>query len=118
MSEEGSDPRLWSAKKHLAVLAETAVMSQAEFSEYCRRTGVRAELLEQWRADFIEAISRREAAEKAETLALRNDRKRTRGRERGLRRRDNKRAEAPVVLVLSEKGAAFSPVRGDEGENG
>ena len=118
MSEEVGDPGSWSAEKRLAVLGETAAMSQAEFSGYCRKTGVSAELLEQWKTGFIESMSRSRAAEKAaakaEALAVRNEKKRMKKLEKLLRRRDKELAEAEALLVLAKKAAELWPAHEDD----
>lgn len=45
---------LWSTEACFAVIVETAELSEAELSEYCRRKGLYPEQITQWKQDFLQ----------------------------------------------------------------
>ena len=100
-----SPPDGWDNKAKLAAVIETALMNEAERSEYCRKHGLYPEQIEAWKTAF-EASESLEAvpATKAELAA---ERKKSRALEKELRRKEKALAEAAALLTLSKKAQAI-----------
>lgn len=94
---KSSKPHGWDAKAKLAALIKTAAMNEVERSTWCREHGVYSEQLESWKQAFEAQNS---AASKAD---LASERKRRRGLEKELKRKERALAEAAALLTLSKK---------------
>lgn len=90
-------------------VVETAHMSEAEISEYCRTHGIYPEELKQWREDCIAGC--RSNPDKKVLDQARNDKKllekKSKLLEKELRRKDKALAEAAALLVLKKKAQAI-----------
>ncbi|WP_448217153.1 transposase [Endozoicomonas sp. 2B-B] len=53
----GKNPDQWTPENQLAVIIETAALNKAEMAEYCRKKGLFAEQIQQWKAAFISGVS-------------------------------------------------------------
>jgi transposase-like protein len=107
-----SIPQDWSAEDKFAVVLETAALSEAELSAYCRRKGLYAEQIEAWkqacrRANGPQTASREEQAQRQAQV------KRIHELEAELRRKDQALAETAALLVLTKKVQALWEVAGD-----
>ena len=51
------NPDQWTPENQLAVIIETAALNEAEMAEYCRKKGLFAEQIQQWKAAFISGVS-------------------------------------------------------------
>ncbi len=107
MPGNGKTSDQWSSADKFRVVLETASLSEAETSEYCRRKGIYPEQILQWR----EACERANAPEAKLTAAQRKEvkahEKRIRELERQLKRADAARAEAAALLNLRKKADAI-----------
>lgn len=93
----GGRSERWSSADKFQMVLETAALSEVELSEYCRRKGIYAEQIDQWRAACMEANRPVQAADaKMHT-------KRIRELERALKRKDTELVEAQVLLDLQKK---------------
>ncbi|MCK9509939.1 MAG: transposase [Pigmentiphaga sp.] len=101
----------WSAESKLAVLFETASLSEAELGEYCRAKGLYRNQVDQWKAQTLAGVGG--LAKPVGTVSQHQQTKRLRKLEGELRRKDKALAEAAALLVLSKKAAA---IWGDEEE--
>ena len=109
----GSDER-WGAEEKFAMVVETAVLSEAERGEYCRKRGLYPQQLQTWRRACVQANeheARRRARSASEVQA---ERRRIRALERELSRKEKALAEAAALLVLRKKAQAIW----GEGEDG
>jgi transposase len=94
------------------VVLETAALSEAELSAYCRRKGLYAEQIEAWkqacrRANGPQTASREEQAQRqAQTRRIQE-------LEAELRRKNQALAETAALLVLTKKVQALWEVAGD-----
>jgi transposase-like protein len=104
---DGKQAADWSSADKFRMVLEVASLSEAQVGEYCRRKGVFAEQLKQWR----EACEQANAALAQHSQQARAEAKvsaqRIRGLERELRRKDAALAEAAALLVLRKKVAAM-----------
>ncbi len=107
----------WSAEAKLAVVIETAPMSEVELSEYCRKKGLYPEQIEQWKAACLSGAGQQQDEQKAAQAQSKNQRKKIRKLEAELRRKDHALAETTSLLVLSKKLEALygkDPNNGDD----
>src|SRR5690625_1979317 len=65
----------WSAEAKLATVIETATLSEAELSEYCRKKGLYPDQVHRWKAESLQGFARSAEQEKALRLQSRNDKK-------------------------------------------
>lgn len=91
----------WSSADKFRVVLETAPLSEAELSEYCRRKGIQPEQIRQWRAACEQANTSTQAepglAQRREEQAAQ---KRIRDLEQELKRKNAALAETAALLVL------------------
>ena len=59
LPSRGSTPEGWSSAEKFRVVLETAPMSEAEFSTYCREKGLYPEQVEAWRRACMDANAMR-----------------------------------------------------------
>jgi transposase len=97
----------WSGEAKFAVVVETATLSEAELSQYCREKGLYPEQVKQWKQDCIEGASSSVERKHQEQKQSKSDRKRVRQLEKELRRKEKALAEAAALLVLRKKLNAF-----------
>ena len=99
-SKTGHD---WSAEAKLAVVIETAPLSEVEVSEYCRKKGLYPEQIAQWKAACLDGAGQQLSREKIADSQSKQQRKTIRKLEAELRRKDHALAETTALLVLSKK---------------
>jgi transposase-like protein len=87
----------WPAEARLAVIVETATLSEAEIAEYCRKKGLYPAQITQWKQAFLQAPSTDDKAE------LRQSRKEIKQLKKELLRKEKALAEAAAILVLRKK---------------
>ena len=95
------DAESWSGAQKFRVVLESASLSEAELSEYCRRKGLWVEQVQRWRRNCEQANA---GGETADEKARAKEMKRL---ERELRRKEAALAEAAALLVLSKKAEAI-----------
>ena len=91
----------------LAVVLETAALNEAELNEYCRKNGLRAEQVKQWRDQAEQAMSGGLISSKVHHEALQAEKKRREVLERELRRKEKALAETAALLTLRKKAQAI-----------
>ncbi len=106
--EDTQNPENWPAQYKFAVVLETAVMNQAELSEYCRKKGLFAEQIAAWKEKCLQgnaSAANQSKEDKRQTQLARNEVKQLK---RELRRKDKAlaalRAKVPKVII-PEKNA-------------
>ncbi len=103
-----SNPENWSGENKLAVVIESSALNEQELSEYCRRKGLYAEQIARWREAAIDGNnSPTERLSKPERQELQKERKKSRGLEKELNRKEKALAEAAALLVLRKKSQAI-----------
>ncbi len=90
----------WPADARLAVIIETATLSETEIAEYCRKNGLYPEQITQWKDAFLQVPERNSKAEKAELKQIQNENKKLK---KELIRKEKALAEAAAILVLRKK---------------
>lgn len=100
-------PEAWSSRDKFAAVVETASLNEHERAEYCRRRGLYVEQLERWRADCERAADLAAGERDRSSAEARQERKRARGLERELERKEKALAETAALLTLRKKAQAI-----------
>lgn len=97
----------WPAESKFAVVVETAALSEAELSEYCRKKGLYPQQVKEWKQACISGADQVSQRTERENKQVKQERKRIQVLEKELRRKDKALAETAALLVLSKKLDAF-----------
>ena len=111
---DGKNAEEWSSEDKFAVVLETAAMSAAELSAYCRRKGLFAEQIAAWRQACRAANANAAQVGKSQREQSKGDQKRIRVLEKELNRKEKALAEVAALLVLRKKVQA---IWGDQAED-
>ncbi|QDX98819.1 IS3 family transposase [Pectobacterium carotovorum subsp. carotovorum] len=87
----------WPAEARLAVMVETATLTETELAQYCRKKGLYPEQISQWKQGFLQMSSPDDKA------ALRQSQKEVKQLKRELVRKEKALAEAAAILVLRKR---------------
>ncbi len=93
----------WSAEAKLAVVIETAILSESGLSEYCREKGLYPEQVREWKAACIQGQLSEAERRKQDREQAKKDKKRIKALERELNRKEKALAETAALLVLRKK---------------
>tara|TARA_R110001592_G_scaffold342748_1_gene632755 strand:- start:811 stop:1311 length:501 start_codon:yes stop_codon:yes gene_type:complete len=104
----------WSAEARLAVVIETAALSEIELNEYCRSKGLFPQQVKAWKAACLTGQHSAKAQNQADREQAKADKRRIRQLERELNRKEKALAEAAALLVLRKKLNAYW---GDDSED-
>jgi len=107
LSDAKQPAESWSAESKMAIIMETAALSELEMGEYCRRKGIFPDQITDWRNAFIASSTKQSTAKNVNSGHSRDDKNRIRELERELRRKDAALAEAAALLVLRKKLNAY-----------
>lgn len=103
----GRNPENWSPEDKFAVVLETAVMNEAELSEYCRKKGLFAEQVAVWKENCLRGNAFANDQSKATQKQARLVNKEIKQLKRELRRKDRALAETAALLALRKKMRAI-----------
>ena len=103
LPDSDSSPKGWTSKDKFSAVMETAVMSEAEVAEYCRKRGLYSEQLNQWRQVCEQANDWNRACERQLKEATKSDRQQLKVLEKELTRKEKALAEAAALLILQKK---------------
>ena len=87
----------------LAVVIETASLSEAELGAYCRQKGLYPEQVQRWKEACLHGARLQKSHEKAAQKQQRDSRKTIKKLKAEVRRKDRALAETTSLLVLSKK---------------
>ena len=96
-------PEGWTARDKFAAVIESASFNEAELAEYCRKKGIYLEQLSRWRIACEHANDWDRERNRQLKKEQNKDRKRIRGLEHELRRKERALAEAAVLIMLRKK---------------
>ena len=99
-SKNSSD---WSGQAKLAVVIETASLSEAELGQYCRGHGLYPEQVQQWKRDCVSGMASGGLQQRVQQRQRKDDNKRIKALQRELNRKDKALAETAALLVLRKK---------------
>lgn len=103
MPSRSSAPGQWSSEDKFRVVLETASLSEAEFSEYCRSNGLLPEWVEAWRRACMGANASEEDRQRQVRHAGKAERQQIKKLKAELRYKDKALAETAALLTLSKK---------------
>ena len=103
---DGQQSDRWSSTDKFRIVLETAPLSEAELSAYCRRTGVYLEQVAQWRLVCEQANAVATPAPRA-SVPDTKQKLHIRELERTLKKQEAQLAEAAALLILQKKAAAI-----------
>ena len=93
----------WSAQAKLAVVIETASLSEIELSQYCREKGIYVEQVRAWHQAALDGQVQARVSRQVERQRSRQDTRQIKALEKELARKDKALAETAALLVLSKK---------------
>lgn len=93
----------WSPDAKLAVVIETAPLSEAERSAYCREKGLHVEQVGRWKEACLEGAGEQTAQLQETHKQHKHSRKKIKQLQAEVRRKDRALAETTSLLVLSKK---------------
>ncbi|WP_437180630.1 IS3 family transposase [Microbulbifer thermotolerans] len=99
----GKQSEDWSAEAKFAVVVETASLSEAELSAYCRSKGLYPEQVRAWKEAFIQGALSDAERRKRHQEETRKTKRRIKELEKELRRKDKALAETAALLALRKK---------------
>jgi transposase len=102
----------FSAEEKLAVVIETASLTELELGEYCRRRGLYPEQIAGWKSAIVQGLT--SAPTKAEREQLQKQSMTIKQLEKELHRKEKALAEAAALLVLQKKFQALLGEHEDE----
>jgi transposase-like protein len=97
----------WSAETKLAVIVETATLSESELGEYCRAKGLFIEQIKRWKDDCLAGFQNSKTQEKATLKQARTDQHEIKKLKKDLNMKNVALAETAALLVLRKKLNAF-----------
>jgi transposase-like protein len=103
----------WSADAKLAVVIETASMSEFELSHYCRKKGLYTEQVKAWKVQCLGGFQSSHEQALAAKKQTKSDRAEIKYLKKDLRRKEKALAETAALLVLRKK---LNALWGDEDE--
>ena len=103
MPDADTSPEGWAALDKFAAVIESASLTEAELAEYCRKKGIYPEQLSRWRIACEHANDWDRERNRQLKKEQNKDRKRIRGLEHELRRKERALAEAAVLIMLRKK---------------
>ena len=103
----GKNAEDWTSEDKFRIVLETASLNATELAEYCRRKGLYAEQIEEWRKVCAQANANARQKAKVVKDESKEDKKRIRQLEKELRRKEKALAEAAALLILRKKVQAI-----------
>lgn len=103
MAHQAKRPQDWRPEEKLEAVQLTSDLGEEALNAYCRKHGIYAHHIEQWKQEFIQLMSSSKISDKvgkSETKALKHENK---DLKRALKRKEKALSEAAALLVLQKK---------------
>ena len=97
----------WSADTKLAIVIETAALSESELSQYCREKGLYIDQIKSWKTQCLTGFQLSTAQQKEAAKQAKADQRQIKTLKKELRRKEKALAETAALLVLRKKLDAF-----------
>lgn len=104
----------WSADAKLAVVIETASLSESELSQYCREKGLYVEQIKDWKGQCLVGFQSSHEQAQAAKKQAKSDRAEIKYLKKDLRIKEKALAETAALLVLRKK---LNTLWGEEDED-
>ncbi len=98
-----SNADAWSAEAKLAVVIETATLTEDALSAYCRERGLYPEQVRRWKAESLSGFEQQDQQQRHLDKLRKSDQKQIRQLSKELQRKEKALAEAAALLVLQKK---------------
>lgn len=93
----------WSAESKLAVIIETAALSESERSQYCREKGLLVEQIKSWKESCLTAFQTSKEQALVAKKQAKSDKAEIKYLKKDLRIKEKALAETAALLVLRKK---------------
>ena len=101
MADKPVRPQNWSSEAKFKAVIETAVMTEEQIAEYCRRNGLYTTHLQDWKQRCLESMKlSANTPSNAEVQHLKAELKKV---QKDLNRKDKALAETSALLILKKK---------------
>lgn len=100
-------PGQWSSEDKFRVVLQTASLSEAEFSQYCRSKGLQPEWVEAWRKACMGANASETERQRQTRQAVKAERQQIKRLQAELNYKEKALAETAALLTLSKKAKAI-----------
>ena len=107
LPDADAGPEGWSSRDKFAAVLETAALNETDLAEYCRKRGLYPAQIAAWRSACEQANDWDRASTARLGQATKEEKKRVKGLERELARKDRALAETAALLVLRKKASAI-----------
>jgi len=97
----------WSSEAKLAVIIETATLSESALSQYCREKGLYPQQVARWKQECLQGFEHSKAASHSASKQAKADKTAIKQLKKDLHRKEKALAEAAALLVLRKKLNAF-----------
>ena len=97
----------WNSKDKFHIVVETAALTEQELASYCRKKGLFVKDVKAWRDQCIRANTSNPTDPRKLKDDLREGKRRIKGLESELRRKEKALAETAALLVLRKKAQAI-----------
>ena len=104
---DGKNPEGWSSREKFRVVLESAELNEMELAQYCRRKGLYAEQIREWREACEQANASAQEHARSEWEQSKAARRRIRDLERERQRDKAALAEAAALLLPRKKAEAI-----------
>jgi transposase-like protein len=102
-----SSSKEWSAETKLAVVIESATLSESELSEYCRKKGLYVEQIKRWKSICLSGFAQKKKQQTATDQQAKTDKAEIKALKKDLRFKEKALAETAALLVLRKKLRTF-----------
>lgn len=107
LPDGAATPQNWSSRDKFNAVLETAALNETELAEYCRKRGLFAEQIRDWRQACEQANSRKDTGTLQAGEALKQEQKKAKKLAQELARKEKALAETAALLVLRKKAQAI-----------
>jgi hypothetical protein len=107
LPDADAGPEGWTSRDKFAAVLETAALNEADLAAYCRKRGLFSDQIKAWRQACEQANDWDRASTAKVSQAMRGEKKRVKGLERDLARKEKALAETAALLVLRKKAPAI-----------
>ena len=97
----------WSSEAKLAVIIETATLSESALGQYCREKGLYPQQVARWKQECLHGFDHSRAASDYASKQAKADKAAIKQLKKDLHRKEKALAEAAALLVLRKKLNAF-----------
>jgi transposase-like protein len=111
LPDADAGPEGWSSRDKFSAVLEASPLNEADLAAYCRKRGLFPAQIAAWRTACEQANDWDRVSTARLGLATKEEKKRIKGLERDLARKDRALAETAALLVLRKKASA---IWGDE----